>query len=125
MNLTILLGRIAKEIEIKQTQTGLSVAHMVLAVDRPKRKDAQDGQPTADFLNLTAFGNTAEFAQKYLSKGRQVLVQGRIQTSTYDAQDGTKRWRTDIIVDRLEFADSRPKNEGFVQKQTDDEDIPF
>lgn len=110
MNKVILMGRLARDPDVRTTQSGRMLARMTIAVDRRvSRANLQPGQQTADFISLIAWERTAEFAEKYLGKGRQVLVEGRIQTGSYEAQDGTKRYTTDVIVERIEFADSRPQ----------------
>ncbi len=120
MNKVILMGRLARDPDVRSTQSGLQVARMTIAVDRRiSRAKAQDGQQTADFISLVAWDRTAEFAGQYLSKGRQILVEGRIQTGSYEAQDGSKRYTTDVVAERIEFADSRPQggaNEGFAPR---------
>jgi single-strand DNA-binding protein len=113
MNKVILMGRLARDPDVRTTQSGMQVARMTIAVDRRiSRAKAQAGQQTADFINLVAWDRTAEFAGQYLAKGRQILIEGRIQTGSYEGQDGTKRYTTDVICDRIEFADSRPQNGG-------------
>ena len=113
MNKVILMGRLARDPEVRTTQSGRQVARMTIAVDRRvNRANIQPGQQTADFISLVAWERTAEFAGHYLAKGRQILVEGRIQTGSYEAQDGTKRYTTDVIAERIEFADSRPQGEG-------------
>ena len=96
---------------------------MTIAVDRPK---AKDGSKKADFINLVAWEKTAEFAEQYLSKGQRVLIEGRIQTNSYE-KDGEKKYTTDVNVDRIEFADSKKDNadnEGGAEDYGDD-DIPM
>ena len=113
MNKVILMGRLARDPEVRTTQSGRQVARMTIAVDRRvNRANIQPGQQTADFISLVAWERTAEFAGHYLAKGRQILVEGRIQTGSYEAQDGTKRYTTDVIAERIEFADSRPQGDG-------------
>ncbi|MBR1761164.1 MAG: single-stranded DNA-binding protein [Schwartzia sp.] len=113
MNKVILMGRLARDPDVRTTQSGMKVARMTIAVDRRISKaKIQAGQQSADFIGLVAWDRTAEFAEQYLGKGRQILVEGRIQTGSYEAQDGTKRYTTDVIVERIEFADSRPQNGG-------------
>ena len=101
------------------------MARMTLAVDRPKGKD---GPKQADFIGLVAWEKTAEFADKYLDKGRQVLVEGRIQTGSYE-KDGQKRYTTDVIVDRMEFCGSkgggRPADDDVLGGWIPNEDIPL
>ena len=113
MNKVILMGRLARDPDVRTTQSGMKVARMTIAVDRRISKaKIQAGQQSADFIGLVAWDRTAEFAEQYLMKGSQILVEGRIQTGSYEAQDGTKRYTTDVIVERIEFAGSRPQNGG-------------
>ena len=91
---------------------------MTIAVDRPK---AKDGTQKADFINLVAWERTAEFAEQYLSKGQRILVEGRIQTSSYE-KDGEKRYATDVNVDRIEFADGKKKEQ---EEEIPMDDIPM
>lgn len=127
MNTVILSGRLARDVEVKTLQSGMSVCRMTIAVDRRVKKE---GQPTADFVGLVAWDKTAEFAGKYLSKGRKIIVEGRIQTGSYE-KDGKKVYTTDIIADRIEFADSKPKDDAGKQPNdnlfvnADDDTIPF
>lgn len=96
--------------------------------------DKQTGQREADFFNIVCWRNTAEFAAKYLSKGRRIAVEGSLQTRSYDAQDGTKRYVTEIIADNVEFCDSKPEGGQSAPKPpqqddgyepVDDEELPF
>lgn len=98
MNKVILMGRLTKEPEIRQSGD-TTVMRDSLAVDRYK-----DG---ADFINLVAFGKTAEFFDKYLRKGSKILIEGRIQTGSYQKQDGSRVYTTDVVVERVEFAESK------------------
>ena len=112
MNKVILMGRLARDPDVRTTQSGRQVARMTIAVDRRiSRANVQPGQPTADFINLVAWERTAEFAGHYLNKGSQILVEGRIQTRSYEAQDGSKRYATEVIVERIEFAGPRQQND--------------
>ena len=112
MNKVILMGRLARDPDVRTTQSGRQVARMTIAVDRRiSRANVQPGQPTADFINLVACERTAEFAGHYLNKGSQILVEGRIQTRSYEGQDGTKRYSTEVNVDHIEFAGPRPQND--------------
>jgi single-strand DNA-binding protein len=107
MNRVILMGRLARDPETQTTTTGKLKCRMTIAVDRPK---AKDGTQNADFIGLVAWERTAEFSEKYLSKGQRILVEGRIQTSSYE-KDGEKRYATDVNVDRIEFADGKKKEQ--------------
>ncbi len=100
MNRVVLVGRLTKDPELRSTgQT--SVASFSVAVNRPFKN--KEGNYDADFINVSIFGMQADNVAKYCSKGSQVGVEGRIQTRTYDAQDGTKRYVTEVIADRVEF----------------------
>ena len=110
MNKVILVGRLTRDPEVRYSagEGSMAIARYGLAVDRPGRRDNSGGdQPTADVLNITAFGRTAEFAEKYLHKGMRILVEGRIQTGSYTNKEGQKVYTTDIVVDRHEFVDSK------------------
>ena len=89
--------------EIKNAGSTL-VARYTLAVDR---KFKREGEQTADFIPCIAFGRNAEFAEKYLTKGKKIAVVGRIQTGSYTKQDGTKVYTTDVVVEKQEFVESR------------------
>ena len=105
MNKVILMGRLARDPDVRSTQSGKSVARMTIAVDRRVGRNAQPGQPTADFLNLVAWERMAEFCQNYLRKGTKILVEGRLQSRSYEAQDGSKRYVTEVSVTDIEFAE--------------------
>lgn len=107
MNKVILMGRLARDPDVRSTQSGKSVARMTIAVDRRVSRNAQPGQPTADFLNLVAWERMAEFCQNYLRKGTKILVEGRLQSRSYEAQDGSKRYVTEVSVTDIEFAESK------------------
>ena len=105
MNLVILKGRLAADPEVRysQTQNGeqMAIARYRLAVNR-RGKDTG-----ADFINCVAFGKNGEFAEKYLKKGQEILIQGRIQTGSYDNKDGQKVYTTDIVVENHEFCGTK------------------
>ena len=128
MNKVILMGRLARDPDVRTTQGGKSVARMTLAVDR--RKSA-DGQQDADFLALIAWEKIADIAANYLHKGSKILVEGRLQSRSYDAQDGSKRYVTEVIVSSLEFCESRCQETGQASQTgqfgnpVSDRDIPF
>ena len=101
MNKVILKGRLSKDIDLRTTTTGKNVATTNIAVNR-HGKDAG-----ADFIPLVVWGDRAENFAKYLSKGREVLVEGKIQIRSYEGRDGSKRYATEVIVDTFEFCGSR------------------
>ena len=105
MNKAILIGRLANDPESRTTQSGIAQCTFRLAVNR-RFANAQGVRET-DFLPIVCWRQTAELCSRYLSKGRQVAVEGSIQTRSYDAQDGTKRYVTEIIADNVEFLGSR------------------
>ena len=104
MNRVVLVGRLTKDPELRTTSSGISQTRFTLAVNR--RGTGQDGQREADFISCVAWRGTAEAIAKYLKKGRELAVEGRIQTGSYDAQDGTKRYSTDVVVDNFTFIGS-------------------
>lgn len=106
MNKVVLLGRLTKDPDIRQSQGAepVTIARYTLAVDRRGKK--QEGQQ-ADFISCVAFGKAGEFAEKYLHKGTKICVSGRIQTGSYTRQDGTKAYTTDVVIEEQEFAESR------------------
>ena len=106
MNRVVLMGRLTKDPDIRQSQAAepVTIARYTLAVDRRRGKGEEQ---SADFISCVAFGKAGEFAQKYLHKGSKICVSGRIQTGSYTRQDGTKAYTTDVVVDGQEFAESR------------------
>ena len=108
MNKTILVGRIAKDIDLKQNSE-MKVARTSIAVQR-EFKDKKTGEYGADFINLVAFGHNAEFISKYFSKGQKIGIVGHIQTGSYEDKNGQKKYTFDVIVDSSEFVES--KNSG-------------
>ena len=128
MNQVQLLGRLTRDPETRKTQSGITVSKYTLAVDRRFKKD---GEPTADFINCTAFNKGAEFADKWLKKGTKIAVTGRIQTGAYE-KDGKKVYTTGVIVESQEFAESKkaetPEDytDPFIEVPEDiDKEIPF
>lgn len=101
MNKVILMGNLTRDPEVKRTQSGKAWARVGIAVNRPFAKD------TVDFFNLVAWDKTADFLGKYFAKGQKALIEGRLQTSTYENKDGVKVNSVDVIVDNVEFADSK------------------
>lgn len=106
MNLVSLVGRLTRDPELKEGTT--SVARFSVAIDRGKDKDGNDRG--TDFPNVVVFGKQAENCAKYLEKGRQVAIQGRIQTGSYE-KDGKKIYTTDVVADRVEFLGGRQEGD--------------
>ena len=107
MNKVILIGNLAADPESRTTQSGVAQCTLRLAVQR--RFANQQGVREADFFTVVCWRQTAEFCSRYLSKGRRIAVEGSLQTRSYDAQDGSKRYVTEVIADNVEFCDSRPE----------------
>ena len=105
MNRVILIGNLASDPESRTTQSGIAQCSFRLAVQR--RFKGANGERETDFLPVVCWRQTAEFAQRYLAKGRKVAVEGSIQTRSYDAQDGSKRYVTEIIADSVEAIGGR------------------
>lgn len=109
MNKVILVGRLTRDPEVRYSagDNSMAIARYSLAVDRRGRRDNNSEQPTADFINIVAFGRDGEFAEKYLRKGMKILVEGRIQTGSYTNKEGQKIYTTDVVVERHEFVESK------------------
>ncbi len=141
MNKWIGMGRLCADPEISTSQGGTLIARYRLAIDRRFKKD---GEQSADFLPCVAFGKAAEFAEKYLHKGTKMVVEGRIETGSYDHKDGYKVYTTTVVVESQEFAESKnaageaganvqsdgannsTSDDGFVNIPDDiDEELPF
>lgn len=126
MNKVILMGRLTRDPDVRTTQSGKSVTQMTLAVDRRR---GSDGQQEADFLALVAWEKLADIAGQYLHKGSKILVEGRLQSRSYEAQDGTKRYVTEVVLSNLEFCESRKQEAVGPAEQfgstAAQEDIPF
>ena len=137
MNSVVLIGRCSRDIDLRFIpSTGLAVAKFNLAVDRglygEKKQEAEaKGQATADFINITVFGKSAENCANYLTKGKQCAIQGRISTGSYTTQTGEKRYTTEVIADKVEFLESKqvqaphPADDDDIFEPVTDEDIPF
>lgn len=141
MNNVILIGRLIKDPELRYTQSSnATYARFTIAVDRGMSKDKKQeleakGQQTADFINIVVWGKQAENCQKYLQKGRNVAIQGRLQSGSYTAQDGTKKYTTEVWAERVQFIDWGEKKEDHTQpfgqfdelpyQEANNEDIPF
>lgn len=142
LNKVTLQGNIVRDIELLQTNNGGTYLKNSIACQRNYAKEGMEKQ--TDFINILAYGKTAEFIQKFFSKGKQILIEGRIQTGSYDKEDGTKVYTTDVIVEQVYFCGSKkeetksdiPTADGFevVMKQNNmeftsnnssDDSLPF
>lgn len=104
MNKVILIGRLTADPELRYTPSGVPTCSFRLAVDRPFT--SQNGEREADFINIVVWRAQAENVAKYMSKGRQVAVEGRLQVRTYDDKDGRRQWISEVVADRVEFLGS-------------------
>lgn len=132
MNKAELIGRVTKEIELKKTQSGKSVASFALAVDRRNKENE------ADFINCVVWGRTAEVLAQYVKKGNRIGLTGRIQTRFYD-RDGQRVYITEVVVEEIEFLENKASSEAQKQPQSvdsapddnsydygiSDDDLPF
>ncbi len=150
MNKVILMGRLVADPETRYTQNNIAMSRFKLAVNRPGKP--QEGQPSADFIQITAWRSTAEFVGKYFKKGQQVLVEGYLRNNSWTDQQGNKRYSDDVHADQVYFAEGKrdsgsnntfgggnmsqvsppafqgqkPENgDGFYTLSEEDEDLPF
>lgn len=151
MNSVVLVGRLTKDPELRFLPgNGTAVSTFAIAVDKDLSKDKKQemeskGQPTADFINIVVWGRQAETCANYLSKGRLTAIKGRIQTRSYDAADGSKRYITEVVAENVQFlewgdnkqgntnrdfrANNSNNNDNYIDTEgfrpIDDDDIPF
>lgn len=133
MNVTVLIGRLTKDVELRfAAGSGTAVARFTLAVNRQFKKDE------ADFISCIAFGKTGETIAQYITKGQQLAIKGHIQTGSFEAQDGTRRYTTDVVVEGFDFIsgnsnvnnqksreDADKELNDALMEGIDDGDIPF
>lgn len=119
MNKVFLIGRLAREPEVRATQDGVSVATISVAV--PRRTNREE----VDFFNVVAWRGLAEVCAKYLVKGQRVAVAGELRTRTYDAKDGSKRYVTEIQADDVEFLEKPRAGTSEFEQELLEENLPF
>ena len=114
MNRVILMGRLTRDPEIRYSQgeRQMAIARYTLAVDRRGRRNNDNGEQQADFIPCVAFDRAAEFAERYFRQGMRVLVSGRIQTGSYTNKDGQRVYTTEVVVESVEFAESKSAASG-------------
>lgn len=132
MNNVSLVGNLTRDPELRMTQSGISTCTFTVAVNRPKSKD---GVQQADYIPIVTWRAIAETCAKYLAKGRKVAITGSIQTRSYDAKDGSRRYVTEVIANSVDFLSPRslqnessmptgvPDENGFTE--VDDDELPF
>ena len=134
MNKVVLVGRLARDPELRYAAgSGTAVSRFTLAVNRRKKQDEEKAQ--ADFISCVAFGKTAETISQYFTKGKQIAVSGSIRTGSYDAQDGTKKYTTDVAIDTFDFIGNSNVSNSTDEKglkdslgdimSVEDDDMPF
>ena len=123
MNQVILIGRLTKDPETRYTSgSQIAVCTFTLAVDRPTK---QGEEKKADFPRITVFGRQAENCEKYLSKGKKVAVQGRLQTGSYKNSQGQTVYTTDVVAERIEFLEWGEQKKPHEEFQALDEELPW
>ena len=135
MNKVILTGRLTRDPESRMTQSNMEISRFSLACQSDFV--SRDGERDTEFINCVAFNRSAQTINRYCRKGQMILVQGRIRNSSYDAQDGTKRYTTDVLVNTFDFVDNKTNrakpDENFEDNNNlndditpvEDEDMPF
>lgn len=120
MNKVILLGNFTRDPEIKYAQgSNTAIARFSLAVSRRFKRE---GEPDADFFNCTAFGETAEFIEKYMHKGSKAALVGRVENDNYTNKNGEKVYSVKVLVDEIEFAERKQQDGGNANPTTNDDD---
>lgn len=131
LNHIVLMGRLTRDPDIRNTGSGVSVASFTLAVDRDFK--SRDGEKETDFIDIAAWRNTAEFVSKYFSKGRIAVVSGRLQIRSWTDKDGNKRRTAEVVADNIYFGDSKkdgaspaePPDNAFAALSGDESGLPF
>jgi len=134
MNIVIIDGRLTRDPELRTSGNGITVTKFTVAVDREKKTGSEE--KGVDFINCTAFGKGAEFVEKYFTKGKGIIVQGKLRTDSYTNKEGNTVKTTEIVCDRTYFPVSSPSgsksaeqednyepHEGF--DRIDDDELPF
>lgn len=109
MNRVVLVGRLARDVELRYTQSGTAVGSFSIAVDR--RRTNQNGERETDFINATIWAKAAENFANFVSKGSRVAIEGRLQTSSYQNQQGQTVYRTEVIVENFDLLETRAESE--------------
>jgi single-strand DNA-binding protein len=124
LNRIIVMGRLVRDPELRHTQAGKAVTSFTLAVDRDFK--GQNGEREVDFIDIVAWGNTAEFVCSYFSKGRMAVAEGRLQFRDWTDRDGNKRRNAEVMADRVYFGDTRPAEQRLEELDPEgDGNLPF
>lgn len=142
LNHIVIMGRLAKDPELRHTQSGVAVTSFRLAVDRDF-KDKSTGEKATDWIDVVAWRQTGEFVSRYFTKGRMAVVEGRLQIRPYTDKEGNKRTAAEVVAENIYFGDSKKDGEGpksdyddsgpapsgtgdkFSELEDDDGDLPF
>lgn len=126
LNKVFLIGNLTKDPELKALPSGVKVCNMGLATNRFSKDKDGNRQEVVEYHNITAFARLGELCNQYLKKGRQIYVEGRLQTRSWDGQDGQKRYRTEVIADNIQFGQFPTRNDGSGQTSSSasKEEIP-
>lgn len=108
LNTVIIMGRLTADPELRKTQSGTSVTSFTVAVDRRFQQKGEEKQ--TDFINVVAWRQTAEFIEKYFSKGSMIAIRGSVQTRTYEDKNGNKRTAVEVVADEVSFCGSKGEN---------------
>lgn len=122
LNKVIIMGRLTRDPDFKQTQSGIAICNFSVAVER-KFKDSKTGERLTDFLECTAFRGTAEFISRYFSKGNMVLVEGNIQNNNYTDNNGVKHYSNNIMVENVSFCGGKNES-GTAQPASEQSGLP-
>ena len=110
LNKIIIQGRLCRDVELRRLPSGKSVANVSIACDRDFSKEG--GEKETDFIDIVAFGGTADHMASYYTKGKMIIVSGRLQIRTYNDKDGAKRRAAEVVADSVYFGDSKKSSEG-------------
>lgn len=124
LNRVQLIGRLRKDPETRYTPTGKKVTSFRVAVNRSWRNAEGEQKEATDWFNIEAWGRLGEICQNYLSTGRLVFIEGRLQTETYE-QDGEKRYFTKVVVKNVQLLDRKQEEDELISDPVDEEEFPF
>ncbi|KKR30986.1 MAG: single-stranded DNA-binding protein [Candidatus Zambryskibacteria bacterium RIFCSPHIGHO2_02_FULL_39_16] len=127
-NRAIIIGNLTRDPELKSLPSGVQITTLGIATNRVWKDKNGAKQESTDYHNVVVFGRQAETTAQYLRKGSSVLIEGRMQTRSWDAPDGTKKYRTEVVADRVQFGPRRdnvtPSAKGDLSKETDNQETP-
>lgn len=127
MNKVILIGRLTADPELRYSSSNRAYTRFTLAVNRDYKKE--NGETEADFISIVAWEQLAETVHKYVKKGHRICVEGRIQTGSYDKDDGTKGYLTDVIMNHIDFLEKKPTDDRpapeYTEETSNETEDPF